>query len=204
MAASVTDWPPWDRVPRQIEPSSTRIIGEDLNVDFVVEGSVRKAGDQIRIIAQLIDSRDGFHIWAQTFNRQIIDIFEIQDEVALNIAQHLDLEISKHDRAAIVERPTENLEAYQLVLEAKSRIAGLNSLTPDDEFEEIHTMLQKAVELDPRYAEARGALSGSYMVHLGMRESFLEKRSLRKSISWMTKSRACSRSSKDPAATLSV
>ena len=161
------------------EPASIAKIGEDLNVDYVVEGSVRKAGKMIRITAQLISTKDSYHSWSEMYDREITDIFKVQDEVALNIAQRLDMEITKQDQTALVEKPTENLQAYELVLKAKSMLSSLSGITPDYEFEEIYSMLEKAIELDPRYSEARGALAGSYAVHLGMKESLLDMQTKR-------------------------
>ncbi len=156
------------------EPASITKIGEELNVDYVVEGSVRKAGDRIRITAQLINTSDGFHRWTETYDRESSDIFAVQDDVANNIAQGLDIEISNSDRSAIAKRPTENLEAYELVLRTKSKLSRLNFSTPTSVFEDIHSMLERAVGLDPSFVDARSALSGSYLVHLDMKKSSVD------------------------------
>ena len=151
------------------EATSTSKIGEDLKVDYVLEGSVRKAGNKIRITAQLINTGDGFHRWTETYNRELTDIFQVQDDVAMNIAQNLDMEITNRDRSAITKRPTDNLEAYDLFLRAKSKLITLGPMTPDSEFEDLHSILERCVNLDPRYVDARSSLAASNLIHFIMR-----------------------------------
>ena len=166
------------------QPTSTIRIGEDLKVDYVVEGSVRKSGNQIRITAQLINTGDGFHRWTESYDREFTDIFQVQDDVAMNIAQNLDMEITNQDRFAITERPTDNLEAYDLFLRAKLKLITLGPMTPDSEFEDLHSILERSVNLDPRYIDARSSLAASYLIHFIMRrwgtEDTIEKNRLLK------------------------
>lgn len=150
----------------KVQPASIEQIGKDLNVDYVVEGSVRKSGNQLRVTAQLIKTLDGFNLWARTFDQELKDIFTIQDEVASKIASQLDIEISKKDRFAITQRPTENLQAYDTVLRAQSLLLQLNFLTPSHEFEKIRLMLEQAIQLDPEYLEARITLAASYLLNV--------------------------------------
>jgi len=150
----------------KLNPASIAQIGNDLSVDYVVEGSVRKASKRIRITAQLINSNDGSNLWSETYERELTDIFEVQDDVANNIAQRLDLEISNSDRSAIEKRSTENLQAYDLVLRAKSKLTSLSSITAKSTLKDMHSMLERAVMLDPIYAEARSVLSGLYLIQL--------------------------------------
>jgi TolB-like protein/class 3 adenylate cyclase len=148
------------------QPASIEQIGRDLNVDYVVEGSVRKSGDQLRVTAQLIKTVDGFHLWARTFDRMLNDIFVIQDEVTSKIASQLAIEISKKDRFEITHRPTENLEAYDSVLRAQSLLLRLNFLTPAQEFERIKSILERAIHLDPDYSEAHITLATTYLLNV--------------------------------------
>ncbi|MBC8403040.1 MAG: hypothetical protein ISR95_03760 [Candidatus Marinimicrobia bacterium] len=148
------------------QPSSIEQIGKDLNVDFVVEGSVRKSGNQLRVTAQLIKTVDGFHLWARTFDRELKDIFAIQDEVSSEIASQLEIEISKKDRNAITQRPTENLEAYDTVLRAQSLLLRFNFLTPAQEFEQIRSILEQAIHLDPDYSEAHITLAATCLLNI--------------------------------------
>ncbi|MFQ5675205.1 MAG: tetratricopeptide repeat protein, partial [bacterium] len=150
----------------KLKPASISVIGKELSVDFVVEGSVRKAGNRTRITAQLISTSDGSHRWTETYDRESADIFEVQDDVAKNIAQRLDMEISNRDQSAIAKRPTENQEAYDLVLQAKSRLFNISGSSSRSEFNEIRSMLKRALELDPLYSDANGVLAASYLFQL--------------------------------------
>ena len=93
-----------------------KVIGEKLGVETVLEGSVRKAGNQLRITTQLINVADGYHIWSETFDRELKDVFAIQDEIATAIADRLKLTPLGEEKAKLVKRPTANVEAYNLYL----------------------------------------------------------------------------------------
>jgi len=126
-------------------------IAKQLGVAYVVEGSVRKAGDKVRITAQLIKAADGFHVWSDTFTRDLKDIFAVQDEIAGLIAQNLQLKLGESSRVARVVNP----EAHRLVLEGRH----FWSLRTPAGFERALTALTKAVELDPEFPQARAALA---------------------------------------------
>ncbi len=95
---------------------SLREIGATLEVATLLEGSVRRAGDRVRIVAQLIDAETDQHLWAETYDRQLTDIFAIQTDVALQIATALEAELSPEERSRIREEPTGDVQAYQLYL----------------------------------------------------------------------------------------
>src|SRR5882724_5006562 len=99
-----------------------RKIGEELGVTHVVEGSVQRAANKIRVNAQLIDARNDAHLWAQTYDRDLADVFAIQSEIAQKIADQLQAKLSPKEKAAIAERPTKDLAAYDLYLRAKELI----------------------------------------------------------------------------------
>jgi len=122
-----------------------RTIGEALSVAHVLEGSVRRSGERLRITAQLIKVDDGYHIWSETYDRQMADIFDIQDDVAQAITEALKLHLT-----ANAERPTENTQAYALYLEA----LALSMPREEDEINQGLALLDRAIELDPRFAEA--------------------------------------------------
>ncbi len=122
-----------------------RTIGEALSVSHVLEGSVRRSGERLRITAQLIKVDDGYHIWSETYDRQMADIFDIQDDVAQAITEALKLHLT-----ANAERPTQNTQAYALYLEA----LALSIAREEDEINQGLVMLDRAIELDPRFAEA--------------------------------------------------
>jgi TolB-like protein/Flp pilus assembly protein TadD len=96
-----------------------REIGRKLNVDHVLEGSVRKAGNRVRITGQLIKISDGFHLWSDRFDRDLEDIFEIQDEISQRIVEKLRVKLLEVDRGQMIKKPTENLEAYNLYLKGR-------------------------------------------------------------------------------------
>src|SRR5262245_52889921 len=91
-------------------------LGEEFGVSHVLEGSVRRAGSRLRVVAQLIDARNDEHLWAETYDRQMIDVFEIQTEVAEQIAAKLQARLSTTDRVRLSKKPTNDLEAYNLFL----------------------------------------------------------------------------------------
>jgi len=129
-----------------------RIIGEALGVKTVLEGSVRKSGDRVRITAQLIDVADGAHMWSATYDRTISDIFAVQDDVAAAIIDALQIHVGATPTRG---RPTENAEAYALFLKAR---ASLNAY----EFRDTLRFVQQAIELDPKFAEIYELLANAY------------------------------------------
>ena len=134
-----------------------RNIGEALGVNTVLEGSVRKSGHEIRITAQLIDVSDGAHIWSETYNRTLNDIFAVQDDVAAAIIDALKIHVGANPTRG---RPTENAEAYSLFLKAR---AAMNLA---DAYHAVELSL-KAIELDPQFAEAHELLAYGYWLQAG-------------------------------------
>ncbi len=130
-----------------------RIIGEQLNVKTVLEGSVRKAGNRVRITAQLINVADGYHLWSERYDRELKDIFEVQDDIAKSIADRLKVAL-KGGRQAAVKPGTSNLEAYQLYLKGRAVLyrRGLD-------IGRAAKCLENAVALDPGYALAWSGLA---------------------------------------------
>jgi len=130
-----------------------RIIGERLNVKTVLEGSVRKAGNRVRITAQLINVADGYHLWSERYDRELKDIFEVQDDIAKSIADRLKVALKGGQQAA-VKPGTANLEAYQLYLKGRALLyrRGLDIGRAAKCFE-------NAVALDPGYALAWSGLA---------------------------------------------
>lgn len=139
--------------------ADVRTIGQSLNVQTVLEGSVRKSGDRLRITAQLINSADGYQIWSERYDRELADIFEIQDEIALAIVDVLKVKLLTNEKAVLRKRYTDNVEAYQLYL--KGRL--WNRRTADG-FKSAIGYFQKAIELDDGYAIAYAGLADYYTV----------------------------------------
>ena len=135
-----------------------REIGRRLDVSAIVEGSVRMLGDRLRITAQLIDARDGLHLWSGRFDRTLEDVFEIQDEISLSVVDKLEVELLGREREAVVRRPTDNLEAYNACLRGWYHF---NSLTPEG-FMRSFEYFNQAIELDPDFAWAYQGVIGWY------------------------------------------
>jgi TolB-like protein len=130
-------------------------IAERLQVNYVLEGSVRSDGDFVRVTAQLIDVANDKHLWSDTFDRELKGIFAIQDEISLAIADVLKVELLGDQ---IGDIPTENMEAYDLYLRAIRKFDVPNW----DKTKEAQELLNRAIELDPEFAYAWAALAGSY------------------------------------------
>jgi adenylate cyclase len=128
-------------------------VASQLNVSYVVEGSVRKAAGRVRITAQLIDGANDSHLWAERYDRGLNDIFAIQDEISHAIVDALKLRLLPEEKKAIEHHGTENVDAYNLYLMArKTRIAGFEA--DKQRNETIIRMCRRAVEIDPNYAQA--------------------------------------------------
>ena len=132
------------------KPLEVRRVAEDLDVHYVVEGSVRKAGNRVRITVQLIDAETDRHIWAERYDRDLADIFAIQDEVTTAMAAILPgrIEAARRDRAE--RKPTENMAAYECVLAAKV----LHHRSARESNMHATRLIQRAIDLDPNYAHA--------------------------------------------------
>ncbi len=132
-----------------------RRVGEQLNVGTVMEGSVRKAGNRIRITAQLIDVADGYHLWSERYDRDLEDVFAVQDEIAENIVKALRLVLTEEERRAIEKPRAENVEAYEYYLRGRQffhqfREKGLQF---------ARRMFARAIEVDPGYARAYAGIA---------------------------------------------
>ncbi len=141
-----------------------REVARQLGVDTVLEGSVRRSGNTVRITAQLIDAENGYHLWSQTYDRELEDIFAVQDEISTQIVQALKVTLGAEEQAPVIARdapPTANLEAYQAYLQARHqwKRRGLEAVTHAIE------LLEEALALDPEFARAYAALAAAYVVY---------------------------------------
>jgi eukaryotic-like serine/threonine-protein kinase len=135
-----------------------RTVGEALNVSTVLEGSVRKSGSRLRIMAQLINVADGCHLWSERYDREMEDIFDLQDEIARTIAARLKISLGASEQASLAKAGTKNLEAYQLYL--KGRFYW-NKRTGEGMKRAI-AYFQESIEKDPNYALAYAGLADGY------------------------------------------
>jgi TolB-like protein/Flp pilus assembly protein TadD len=130
-------------------------IGRELGVQYVLEGSVRKADDQVRTTAQLVDATTGHHLWAERYDRPLKDIFTLQDELRQKIITALKVKLLPEEQARFQRAPTHNLEAYDYYLRG---VESYRRLTPEANIQ-AQQMFARAIELDPRYAAASAFLS---------------------------------------------
>jgi TolB-like protein/Tfp pilus assembly protein PilF len=134
-----------------------REIGRQLGVAHVVEGSVQRAGNSVRVRAQLIDARTDRHLWAQTYDRDVADMFAIQSELAQKIANELRVKLSPSEKAQIERRPTENSEAYLAFVQGHEIFYRPDKFRSDTE--KAKQLFEKATKLDPNFADAFAALA---------------------------------------------
>ena len=132
------------------KPVDIKQVSKEQGVRYVLEGSVRKAGDRIRINAQLIDATSGHHVWAERYDRQLEDIFAVQDEITREVTLALDVRLSWGEQAISWSRGTSILEAWELVRQAMDAI-NTNTLGASRKAREL---CARALELDPEYAMA--------------------------------------------------
>lgn len=135
-----------------------REVGKKLSVGTILEGSVRRAGNRVRITAQLINVADGYHIWSEKFDRDLADVFAIQDEISLSIADNLKVRLLGHDKDKMLKRYTHNLEAYDLYLKGRYH---WNRRTPES-LKKAVVHFEQVIEKDPEYALAYAGLADSY------------------------------------------
>jgi adenylate cyclase len=137
------------------KPVSVQDVSRELNVKFILEGSVRKAGARVRVTAQLVDGESGGHLWADRFDRDLTNIFAIQDEITRTIVQQLRVKLLPEESKVIGRAPTENLEAYAYYLRGRQFLHRHS----EPYYVLARRMFAKAVELDARYARAYAGIA---------------------------------------------
>ncbi|MGI8432014.1 MAG: hypothetical protein ACR2MW_06985, partial [Chthoniobacterales bacterium] len=163
------------------QPRDVREIGRSLGVRKLLEGSVQRIGNRVRVIAQLIDAQKDAHLGSHTYDRDVANTFAVEDEIAENIAAQLKTRLSPAERAAIAEQPTDNLEAYQLYTEATS-IYIWHEQNARESLTRKLELLAKATQRDPRFALAYCAIAKAQSdffqtdggVHLGLAKKAAE------------------------------
>jgi TolB-like protein len=188
-----------------------KTIAEKLNVDFILEGSVRKADDRVRITAQLIDVSDDTHLFSETYERTLADVFLIQQEISGEIVKALRGilgEAGGMNLPVTAERPTENLQAYEFYLEGRYWLQNRILFRTEGLHKGIDA-LHKAIELDPDFAQAYASLAACYVVYDGYATEFEESRyeageSQARATEYAEKALALDESLADPYATLGL
>jgi TolB-like protein/class 3 adenylate cyclase/Flp pilus assembly protein TadD len=146
------------------------VIGRELGVAYILEGSVRKAGNKVRIVAQLLDVGNDVHVWSETFDREITEILDIQSDIAIEIAQVLEASLSSDERRHIRggrrdKGRTANITAYDYLLKARESWRNWND---ENDLDNVMQLVDQAIKLDPNFARAY-VLKGN-ILHYGMRE----------------------------------
>jgi len=137
-----------------------RLIGEQLNVNYILEGSIRKSGNKLRITAQLINVANGYHMWSEKYDRELTDIFDIQDEIALAILKEIKIQLLGNEEGTTFKRYTNNSAAYQLYLHGRfyhNKFGGI------EEYNRAINYFQSAIELEPNYAIAYAGIASCYL-----------------------------------------
>src|SRR4029077_16309269 len=145
-------------------PQNLREIASQLGVAHILEGSVQKSGDAVRVNVQLIKAADDSHVWANTFDRKLTDIFAVESEVAQNIAASLQAELSGSERQALESKPTENPEAYDLFLRGEYEFRQAESSPAAEVYDRAESFYRQALARDPNFAEAAAALARSRLL----------------------------------------
>ncbi len=145
------------------EETDAQSVGEKLGVRYVVQGSVQRAGSHLRINTNLIDARTGLQVWASRFDREFVELFALQDEVATHIIDALQVELTQEERRLLSTRYTVSLPAYDLYLRAWGEIWRFNA----DGRTNAQKLLRNALDLDPDFAMAKAVLATSYTNRVG-------------------------------------
>jgi adenylate cyclase len=141
------------------KPVEVREVGRDLGVRYVLEGGVQRAGSRVRITAQLVDATTGYHIWAERYDREVTDIFALQDEVTRQIVRAMAVKLTAAETGRLGRTPTGVLEAYDLVLRGSEE----RKRTTREGNAEARRLFVKALDLDPEYAAAHVGLSWAHL-----------------------------------------
>jgi adenylate cyclase len=141
------------------KPVKVREVGRDLGVRYVLEGGVQRSGSRVRITAQLVDATTGYHIWAERYDREVRDIFALQDEVTQQIVRALAVKLTEAERVRLGRPPTGSPEAYELVLRGHEE----RRRTTREGNAEARRLFVKALDLDPEYAAAYAGLSWTHL-----------------------------------------
>lgn len=145
------------------KPVKIQDVSRELGVRYVLEGSVQKVGDKVRVNAQLVDATTSRHLWADRYDRDLRDLFVLQDEIVQTIVGTLAVKVNAAERERIMRKATDNLEAYDYVLRGQDYLSRTTLLANM----EARKMFQRAIELDPRYASAYVGLGWTYRKAVG-------------------------------------
>ncbi|MBW2670163.1 MAG: tetratricopeptide repeat protein, partial [Deltaproteobacteria bacterium] len=165
------------------KPVKVQQVSRELGVRYVLEGSIRKSGDEIRITAQLIDALSGHHLWAERYDRNLSDIFAVQDEITKKIITAMQVKLTEGEQARVAAKGTKNLEAYLKCLQASEYIHQINI----ESIARAKQLAEEAIALDPEYAWAYYRLGQALQVQVFVGGSKSPKQSIGKAIELVKK-----------------
>jgi adenylate cyclase len=149
-------------------------VGRELGVKYVLEGSVRKAGDRVRITAQLVDAKTAKHLWADRWDRELEDIFAVQDEITKNIITAMQVQLTEGERARLSAKGTDNLEAYLKYIEGRELVVHFNK----ENNVVARRLAEEAIALDPQYSHAVYLLGLTHMMDVWLKATKSPKQSI--------------------------
>src|SRR5213082_3246495 len=156
------------------KPEDLKTVSQQLGVATVLEGSVQKAADKVRVNVQLIDARADSHLWAKSYDRDIKDVFAVESEVAQEIADSLQAKLSPAEASTLATAPTKDTAAYDLFLKGESQLRAANASLRSESFEEAIAWYQQAITRDPNFALAMARLAESRLSQHWFVETFTE------------------------------
>jgi TolB-like protein len=163
---------------------SVQAVARELDVRYVVEGSVRKAGDRIRVTAQLVDAATGQHLWAERYDRTLVDILDVQDEITQEIVTALQVRLTEGEQARLRRRQTKNLLAWELFIRGQTVLRRFNK----SENLESRALLERSIDRDPEFAAPLVLLAWTYLVEARLGWSFSAEASLEQGAAFCEKS----------------
>ena len=140
------------------KPTKVQKVGREFGVKHVLEGSIRKAGNKVRVAAQLVDAKAGYHLWVERYDRDLKDIFALQDEITMKVINALQVELTEGEHARLWGRGTDNLDAYLKILQARD----LKRAQTIENNHKARQLAEEAIALDPNYAQAYRWFGGTY------------------------------------------
>src|SRR3989440_1539885 len=156
------------------KPEDLRTVSQQLGVATVLEGSVQKAGDKVRVNVQLIDAKADSHLWAKTYDRDIKDVFAVESEVAQEIADALQAKLSPAEASTLATAPTKDTAAYDLFLKGESQLRAANASLRPESFDQAIAWYQQAIARDPNFALAMARLAECRLSQHWFVETFTE------------------------------
>ena len=165
------------------KPVKVQQVAEELGVQYVLEGSIQKSGNKLRLTAQLIDALKGHHLWSEKYDRKMKDLFDLQDEITIKIISALQVELTEGERARLMGKGTQNLEAYIKILQARE---ALHTVTKEGSAK-ARRLSEEAISLDPKYAEAYVFLGTTYFTDVIIGASKAPKEDIKRAFELFTK-----------------